>query len=423
MPSVPPAPAAVTSSDQQPATTVMPGGLPTSLLVLLAALAACGPISTDMYLPSLPALAASFGVSANAAQTTLTTYLIGFAVGMLVYGPLSDAYGRRPVLLAGVALFFAASGACAAAPTLSLLLVARFLQALGAGAASVLVRTIARDAAGPLRSARVLSMMATVTAVGPLIAPTLGGQLLLLGGWRLIFVVLTTYGGISLLAVWRRIPETWPAHVRGGATLRAAFEAYGGVLTDPIAWGYLVCGGMCFTCLFAYITGTPFVYINYYHVAPQHYGLFFALNIAGLMSANLVNARLVGRLGTQTMIGCAALATMLAAWAVAVICLAGVGGLPALVVALLVVVGMNGVIGANCMNDMMHRYPGRSGAAAALFGACQFGLGSLGSLAVGVLNDGTPHAMGVVIGTGGTLAFAGFMLIRRQTRIGAGRAK
>ncbi|MEX3977285.1 MFS transporter, partial [Paraburkholderia caribensis] len=149
---------------------------------------------TDMYLPSLPAIAQSFGVSAAAAASTLTSFMAGFSIGMLLNGPVSDANGRRPVLLGGIALFTIASNACWLSFSVGELVVVRFLQALGAGAASVLSRAIARDAHEPSDAAKVLSMVAIVTAIGPLLAPLIGGQLLLIGGWRVVFVVLTLFG-------------------------------------------------------------------------------------------------------------------------------------------------------------------------------------------------------------------------------------
>ena len=180
------------------------------LILLLGALAACGPISIDMYLPSLPAITLAFHVTAGVAQGTLTSFMIGFSLGMLLYGPLSDAYGRRPILLGGVGLYVAATLACALAPGVGMLVAVRFIQALGAGAASVLARAIARDTHAPHEAAKVLSLLAIVTSCGPLVAPLIGGQLLLLGSWRFVFAVLTFYGLISLVTIIYRVDESWP---------------------------------------------------------------------------------------------------------------------------------------------------------------------------------------------------------------------
>jgi DHA1 family bicyclomycin/chloramphenicol resistance-like MFS transporter len=384
------------------------------LLFLLGALAALGPLSIDMYLPSLPEMAHNFGVAEALAQMTLTTFLIGFSVGMLLYGPLSDAYGRRPILLVGVTLYAIASFCCAVAPSILSLAGLRFVQALGAGAASVLARAIVRDANPPSQAARVLSFLQIVTSIGPLMAPLIGGQLLLLGGWRAVFGLLTCYGAVCAALVIFRVPETWPVEKRAKSVLRQSFMAYGRLLTDTTALGHLICGGMSYAAMFSYIAGTPFVYIDYYKVSPQHYGLFFAVNIVGLVGGNMLNAKLVGRLGTLKMISGASGVSVVAAVVTAIACLTGWGGLPLLACALFFVVGTTGVLGANCVTDLMHRYPNNAGAAAALFGALQFGLGAAAAAAIGILSHGTPTALGAVILVCGVGAFLGRTLLIRM---------
>jgi MFS transporter, DHA1 family, multidrug resistance protein len=381
------------------------------LILLLGALAACGPISIDMYLPSLPSLANAFAISAASAQITLTSFMFGFSIGMLLYGPLSDACGRRPVLIGGIALYALASVACALASSIGWLVSARFLQALGAGSASVLARAIARDAHAPADAARVLSMLAIVTSIGPLLAPLIGGQLLLIGGWRAVFVVLTLFGTVCAVTAFRRVPETWPPEKRHGNALVQSFAVYGRLVTDPVAWGYVLCGGMAFAGMFAYITATPFVYIDYFHVSAQAYGFFFALNIIGIMVGNFLNVRLVSALGPLRIITAASIVCVVASTGVFIVCMTGWGGLRSIVATLFFVVGVVGVLGANCTTDLMHRYPRNAGAAAAVFGAIQLALGALSSLVIGALQDGTPRAMGIVIGVCGLLAYAGRVLI------------
>lgn len=383
------------------------------LIVLLGALAACGPIAVDMYLPSLPSIARAFGVADSAAQSTLTSFMLGFAIGMLVYGPLSDRFGRRPILLGGLALFLVASIACASAGSIDLLVGMRFVQALGAGAASVMARAIARDVHAPHDAARVLSMIAIVTGVGPLLAPLIGGQLLLVGGWRAIFVVLALFGALASALAFMRVRESWPADKRAGAVLWHSFAIYGRLLVDPVALGHLLCGGMAFASMFAYITATPFVYIDYFHVTPQHYGLFFGLNIVGIMLGNYLNARLISRLGSLRLVAGASFVSCGASLFVALACLTGWGGLWSIVAGLFFVVGVVGVLTANCTTDLMHRYPRNAGAAAAVFGAGQLVLGALASFVVGVLQNGTPAGMGITIAGTGALCFAGRTMVIR----------
>ncbi|WP_323118427.1 Bcr/CflA family multidrug efflux MFS transporter [Burkholderia alba] len=383
------------------------------LILLLGALAACGPIATDMYLPSLPSIADGFGVSAAAAQRTLTSFMAGFSIGMLLYGPLSDTYGRRPVLLGGIALFTLASIGCVVSTSVDMLIMVRFMQALGAGAASVLSRAIARDAHEPTDAAKVLSMVAIVTAVGPLLAPLLGGQILRVAGWRAVFVVLTLFGAVCAVTAFLRVPETWPRERRASSAVLRSFAAYGRILSDPVAWGHMLCGGMAFAAMFSYITATPFVYIDYFHVSPQHYGLLFGLNVVGIMIGNFMNTRLVGRLGALRIIAGASLVSGIASLAVALVAITGWGGLWSIVVCLFFVVGVVGILSANCTTDLMLRYPHNAGAAAAVFGAMQLALGAVASVAIGAMADGTPFGMGVTIGAIGVLCLVGRMLVLR----------
>ncbi|MFM0305973.1 Bcr/CflA family multidrug efflux MFS transporter [Paraburkholderia sediminicola] len=389
-----------------------PDGL---LVLLLGALAACGPISIDMYLPSLPSITHAFSVNSAAAQATLTSFMFGFSIGMLFYGPLSDSVGRRPVLLCGLVAYALASIACVLSFSIGSLVAFRFLQALGAGAASVLANAIARDAHEPADAARVLSMLAIVTAMGPLLAPLIGGQLLLLGGWRMVFAALTVFGTLCVVVAFLKVPETWPREKRGDSAVLKSFAAYGKLLRDPLVWGHMLCGGMAFASMFAYITATPFVYIEHFHVSAQHYGFLFGLNIVGVMLGNFVNARWVGRLGPVPIISLAATVACLASLFVATVCLTGWGGLWSIVAGLFFVVGVVGVLVANCTTELMHRYPQSAGAAAAVFGAGQLALGAISSLAVGLWQSGAPQGMGITIGVCGLLCYAGQALVKRQS--------
>jgi DHA1 family bicyclomycin/chloramphenicol resistance-like MFS transporter len=256
-------------------------------------------------------------------------------------------------------------------------------------------------------------MLAIVTSIGPLLAPLIGGQLLLLGGWRVVFIVLTLFGVVCAVTAFLKVPETWPREKRAQSALLKSFGAYGKLVRDPVAWGHMLCGGMAFAAMFAYITATPFVYIEYFHVSAQHYGFLFALNIVGIMFGNLLNTRLVGRLGSLPIISFAATVSFGASLFVALVSLTGWGGLWSIVFGLFFVVGVVGLLSANCTTDLMHRYPVNAGAAAAVFGAVQLALGALSSLAVGLWHDGSPRGMGIVVGVAGTLCYVGRMLVVR----------
>lgn len=274
------------------------------LLLLLSALVAFGPLSIDMYLPSLPAIAADLGASDAQVQRSISGFLVGFCVGMLFYGPLSDRFGRRPVLLAGIALYLFSSLACALADSAGQLVLLRVLQALGGGAASVLARAMVRDLYPLGEAARMLALMHMVTMLAPLAAPLLGGYLMLWAGWRALFVVLALFAGLCLLAVWR-VAESHPPERRGGS-LAQAFLAYGRLLGDRRALGYVLCMGLAFAGMFAYISAAPFVFIEHFGVRAERFGWFFGLNILGVMLATWCSARLVRRHGPRPLLRAAA---------------------------------------------------------------------------------------------------------------------
>ncbi len=377
------------------------------LVLLLGTLVAFGPLSIDLYLPALPAIAHSLVASTESIQLSITVFLAGFSVGMLFYGPISDRLGRRPVVISGIALFVLATLACAVATSATSLIVARFLQALGGGAASVLARAIARDVYSPAEGLRKLSQMAMVTAIAPLLAPLIGSFVLAWGGWRATFGVLLAWGVACLAATWACLPESLPPERRGGLGFGQAFAVYGRMLVDPATVGLLLAGGGSFAAMFAYITGGPFFFIELNRLEPFHYSLIFGLNAVGIFIANYVNSRLVHRRGAKRM-AAAGCAIGLAA-ALPLPFLVGTS-LLGVVCALFLVVSITGLLGANCVGMLMHGYPKNAGAAAAHFGAAQFGLGMCASWMVGRLHDGTGLSMAWTILGAAMLAAAGLAL-------------
>ena len=381
-------------------------------ILLLGALVAFGPLAIDLYLPALPAIASNLVASAEAVQLSITVFLAGFSLGMLFYGPISDRYGRRTVMLSGIALFAAASLACMLATAVEQLIVARFVQALGGGAASVLARAVVRDVYAPTEAIRKLSLMAMVTAIAPLLAPLLGSLLLVQFGWRGTFAAVVLWGVLSLVVVWFQLPETLPPERRGQLPLGRAFAIYGSFLIDPVALGLLLAGGMSFAAMFAYITASPFYFIELHGFSPFAYSVLFASNAVGIFAANFVNSRLVKRRGPAVMagVGCSL------GFAGALLLWAATGfeeALPAVILGLFVVVSMTGLLGANCVGLLMARYPQNAGAAAALFGASQFGLGMLASATVSYVHSPDGRGMAWVIVVVSGFALLGWLVFRR----------
>jgi MFS transporter, DHA1 family, multidrug resistance protein len=384
-------------------------------IILLGMLVAFGPLAIDLYLPALPAIAVGLVATPEVVQLSITVFLAGFSVGMLGYGPISDRYGRRIVMLSGIALFVLASLGCMLANTVEQLIFARFMQALGGGAASVLARAVVRDVYSPTEAIRKLSQMAMVTAIAPLLAPLIGSVLLQLFGWRGTFAAVMAWGFLSLILVWFYLPETLPAERRGELPLYRAFGAYASLLTDPVAIGLLLAGGMSFAAMFAYITASPFFFIELQGFSPQDYGLLFAANALGIFAANYANSYLVRLRGAAVMAGIGSMTTCLGALVV-LVAIPLPNSLSAVIGGLFLVVSMTGLLGANCVGLLMVRYPGNSGAAAALFGASQFGLGMLASAGVSYFHDGSGLPMAWTICFMTVASVLGYLLYRFSSR-------
>lgn len=384
-------------------------------LIILASLAIFGPLSIDLYLPALPQIGRDLGVDAGMMQWTLSGFLLGFCIGMLIYGPVSDAIGRRPVILFGIALFIVASLACAFARSIELLIALRFLQAFGGGAAAVLGRAIVRDIYPRDAAARILSLVALVTAITPMMAPLVGGQLLYFWDWTAVFWLLAVYGVIAFAITWFAIPEPHPPERRSGLRLSAAMAVYGRLLTDRAAWGCVLCAGGTFAAMFAYIAGTPFVYIEHFQVSPQLYGFLFGINILSQMLFTVTNSRLVSRWPLTTLSLRAALIAFASSIPLLLAGVFGVGGLWAIVLPLLPIIGVTAMQSSNMTARIMALYPNNVGAAAAALTSACFGCGAVSSFLVSLLNDGTPTAMVVVVCLCCAIAVLGLTPVFRRT--------
>lgn len=392
---------------------------PSRLIVLLAALVAFAPLSIDTYLPSLPAIAHDLGAGASSVQLTIGVFLAGLCVGMLFHGPCSDRFGRRPVLLWGMVLYLGATVGCTLAGSINELIAWRFLQALGGAAASVLARAIVRDLFALNDAARTLSLMHLVTMIATLVAPLAGSFLMLLHGWRTIFAGLFCFAAVCLVASLWCIPETHPAENRAGS-LWHALAGYWYIAKKPEALAYILCMGLSFGGMFAFITASPYVYIEYFGVSTQAYGWLFALNIAGVIVLTTLNARLVGRLGPLAMLGVGAAVASVAALGLGMLGGTGRLGLGGLVVLVVLYVSVTGLMGANCVASLLKLFPGNTGAAAGLAVSTQFAMGAAFSALVGVVADGTPRPMCLVIAGAGAGAVLCYLWLRRWSRSGAG---
>ncbi len=374
------------------------------LTILLGALTAFGAMSVDMYLPALPTLADSLGADPRSIPLTLSAFFLGYAAGQLAYGPISDRWGRKPPMLAGIGLYVGASILCALSTRVAALIAMRLVQGVGACAGPLLARAIVRDLYDRDRAAQVLSLMMLVMSSAPLAAPLVGGQLLLAFGWRSIFWVLSIFGGLCFLGAWLGLAETLDAAGRSRVSPVAMIARYGTLLRDRTYVGYAITSGAAFGGLFAYLAGSPSVFIRLYHLPVLHYGLLFALNVVGMMVCATINSRLVLRYGADRMLGHGVAAMAAAGCALAFTAIARVGGLPGLVIPLLAFLACLGFIGGNALSGALAAFPSMAGTASALAGTIQFGFGVVSGSAVGGLYDGTAVPMATVIALAGLIS-------------------
>ncbi|NIE78589.1 multidrug effflux MFS transporter [Pantoea sp. Tr-811] len=382
------------------------------MVLILGALSAFGPLAIDFYLPAFPAMAQAFATDEQHVQTTLAAYFLGLSIGQLAYGPVADRFGRRKPLLFGVGLFTLASLACAYAPNLDTLVLARFVQALGGCAGMVLSRAIVSDKCDPVASAKVFSQLMLVMGLAPILAPMLGGVLVNLAGWQSIFLALSLFSAACLLAVSLGLPESLPAHMPR-QPLSGALRQYLRLLADRVFLGHALTGGIAIAGMFAYIAGSPFVFIKLYGVPAEHYGWLFGTNAAGFILVAQVNARLLAKRGPAFL-----LARAVWMYLAAGLVLLGVAALrPAqlwpLMVPLFVCIASLGCIIPNASACAMSGQGARAGSASALMGCLQFSVAAGAAALVGVLHDGSAVPMTLVISLCGALAVSVALLTRR----------
>jgi MFS transporter, DHA1 family, multidrug resistance protein len=379
-------------------------------LVLLGALNALAPLSIDMYLPALPAIEQNLLAPAGTIGLTLAAFFVGMAVGQLFYGPFSDRFGRKKPLYVGLALYVLASVACAASSTITELIVFRFLQALGGCAGPVIARAIVRDRCNARESARAFSMLTLVMGLAPILAPVLGGLLLTWVSWRWLFLVLSAFGVICLLSVHWRLEETHDTHAAEPLALGNVLRDYARLAVNRTFLGYTLSGGLGMAGMFAYITGSPFVFIELHHLSPQQYSLVFGANALALIAASQLNAQLLKRFDLTLILRRALWIPPAAGAALLLMSLlpAGLnanwwmlwGGIALFLAAL-------GFISPNSVAAALATHGQQAGTASALMGSLQFVLATLTGTAVGLWHDGSSLPLAVIMtvcGVGAWLA-------------------
>jgi DHA1 family bicyclomycin/chloramphenicol resistance-like MFS transporter len=367
------------------------------LIVILGSMVAIGPLSIDMYLPGLPEITRSLHAEAAAVQLTLTAVVAGLALGQLVAGPLSDRIGRRRPLMVGLLCYSAASLLCALAPSVHALTGLRFLQGLTGGAGIVIGRAVVRDLYSGAAAAKLFSSLMLVTGLAPILAPVIGAQVLRFTAWQGIFVVLACLSLAIVTLATVALPETLPPERRDRGGLAGALKTMRSLLTQRSFLGYALTAALAFGALFAYISGSPFVFQEIYGLSPQAFSLAFGVNGLGLVAGSQINARLVGRYGPAYLLRRALLVIAAAATALlAVVLIGGLGVWPVIITTFLVMSSLSFVM-PNSTALALADHAKVAGTASALLGVIQFLVGGLAAPLVGLGGTGSAVPMAVVM--------------------------
>ena len=346
------------------------------IVFILGLLAMLMPLSIDMYLPALPVISAQFGVPAGSAQMTLSTYILGFALGQLLYGPMADSLGRKPVILGGTLVFAAAAVACALAQSIDQLIIMRFLHGLAAAAASVVINALMRDIYPKEEFSRMMSFVMLVTTIAPLVAPMAGGAVLVWFSWHVIFWILALAALLASAMIFFFIDETLPVERRQKFHIRTTIGNFASLFRHKRVLSYMLASGFSFAGMFSFLSAGPFVYIELNHVSPQHFGYYFALNIVFLFVLTIINSRFVRRVGALNMFRAGLwIQFVMAVWLVVSAFLDV--GFWALVIGVAAFVGCVSMISSNAMAVILDEFPHMAGTASSLAGTFRFGIGAI----------------------------------------------
>ncbi len=356
-----------------------------SWIVLLGALIALGPLSIDMYLPALPSMAKEFGVSTIDMATTLPAYFCGLAIGQLIYGPISDRFGRKPPLYFGLILFFIASLACMFATQLEYLLLARVTQALGGCVGMVIVRATIRDRLSPTQSAKAFSSMVLIMGIAPILAPLFGGWLQVYFGWQSVFAFLAFFSAVCLVMIHFGFEETLIEDKRRPLALKSVFLTYGSLLKDSSFLIPTLAGAFSYASLFAYIGSASAILMDHFGVLAQHFGWYFGINASGVIAVAHINGRIVGRFPILQLLKVGTSLQVISGVWILVLALTGQDTLTGVMIGLFGVVAGIGLVGANSNALALAQQGSRAGSASALQGTLQFTLSLISGLMVNLL--------------------------------------
>lgn len=390
------------------------------LLILLALLSAFTPLSIDMYLPALPTMVRELGSTAGDIQLTLSAFMLAFGFGQIFYGPAGDRFGRRPVILSGIAIYIAATIGCAFAAEAGHLVLLRFLEGLAACGSVVLARTMVRDLAEREQAARAMSLIMACSSAAPMLAPLIGSQVLVLWGWRSIFLVLACIGVVGLVFAALRLPETLRPEYRQPLHLGSIISRFGVLLKHRAFMGYALTSTFQFAALMSWLSGAPFAFIEGYGISPRTFGFVFASAIVLFTACNLMNAKFAPVFGSARILRSAVIVPIVFGPAGFVLALiekqTGAIGMWPFLAFIVPQVAMMALVVPNATALALQHYPHMAGTASSLMGVMQYGLGSLFGVYVGQAFDGTMVPLTVALAVAGTLCFASHrLLVGRQS--------
>jgi MFS transporter, DHA1 family, multidrug resistance protein len=383
-----------------------------ALTVVLGLFTAVGPLSVDTYLPSLPDIGRELAASSAQVQLTISFYLVGFALGQIVYGPLSDRHGRKPVLLAALVLFSTAGLACAFASSIHALIIARFFQAFGGAGAVVLARAIVRDLYSGTRAGREFSLMGTIMGLAPIIAPLIGSVLQMAFGWRAIFVALVVVGSIAAVLAWYLLPETLKTRAPEPVSLLSSVGVYRTFMKNRVFLAHLGIVTCSFMGLFAWISGAPFVLQDLYGLSALEFGVAFALGSAGYLLGTVLAAGIVTHIGLDRTIGLGGLALALGGLAMVAAVALGLTSAASLVLPAAFYLAGLGLAMPQGFAGAMSPFPGRAGAASSLIGFTQQTSAAALGAAIGHMLGQTAWPLVIAIATMGCLTLLIWLVSR-----------
>lgn len=397
-----------------PAPQPLPHYAGAPLLLLIIAFLMMQPLSTDLYLASLPSLATVFDVPPSTVQLTLSLFAIGFGGAQLIIGPLSDRFGRRPVLLYGLALYVVSSALCGFAPSIELLIAARFLQALGCCAAVIIARAIVRDAYHPEHSARVVARASSWLSLAPLLAPILGSYLQMAFGWRAAFAAVGLFSAALLALTFFRFPET-NSHKNPRATQLAGLLAnYRLVLGSREFWRHTLPGALSYGALFSFISGSSFVLIRVLHVPTAWFGYCFAFGVSGYMAGTIVCRRLLHAKGIERAFRIGTALSLAAGVLFLAGAVAGIAHWSLVLAAMFLTMGAQGINFPIAQSGAVSPFPLQAGTAAGLLGAVSMAIAFVVGTAVGATHNGTLYPLATIVCALGMLIFISARMLASQ---------